>query len=56
MIGGVTCHMLPHLHGVPHLHVNGLLDDTVQDDPREAEEVGCLRQLCLFYSCFTIYF
>ena len=22
MIGGVTCHMLPHLSGVPHLHVN----------------------------------
>ena len=22
MIGGVTCHMLPHLPGVPHLHVN----------------------------------
>ena len=22
MIGGVTCHMLPHLSEVPHLHVN----------------------------------
>ena len=22
MIGGVTRHMLPHLSGVPHLHVN----------------------------------
>ena len=22
MIGGVTCHMLPHLSDVPHLHVN----------------------------------
>ena len=22
MIGGVTHHMLPHLSGVPHLHVN----------------------------------
>ena len=22
MIGGVTHHMLPHLPGVPHLHVN----------------------------------
>ena len=22
MIGGVTRHMSPHLHGVPHLHVN----------------------------------
>ena len=22
MIDGVTCHMLPHLPGVPHLHVN----------------------------------
>ena len=22
MIGGVTCRMLPHLSGVPHLHVN----------------------------------
>ena len=22
MIGGVTWHMLPHLPGVPHLHVN----------------------------------
>ena len=22
MIGGVTCQMLPHLSGVPHLHVN----------------------------------
>ena len=22
MIGGVTRHMLPHLPGVPHLHVN----------------------------------
>ena len=25
MIGGVTRHMLPHLPGVPHLHVNRLL-------------------------------
>ena len=25
MIGGVTRHMLPHLSGVPHLHVNGPL-------------------------------
>ena len=32
------------------------LDQTVQDDPMEAEEVGCLRQLCLFYSYFTICF
>jgi len=23
MIGGVTLYMLPHLSGVPHLHVNG---------------------------------
>ena len=22
MTGGVTCHMLPHLPGVPHLRVN----------------------------------
>ena len=22
MTGGVTCHMLPHLPGVTHLHVN----------------------------------
>ena len=22
MLGGVTRHMLPHLSGVPHLHVN----------------------------------
>ena len=22
MLGEVTCHMLPHLPGVPHLHVN----------------------------------
>ena len=26
MIGGVTCHMLPNLSGVPHLHVNKPLD------------------------------
>ena len=26
MLGGVTCHMLPHLPGVPHLHVNRPLD------------------------------
>ena len=25
MIGGVTSHMLPHLSGVPHLHVNRLV-------------------------------
>ena len=25
MIGGMTRHMLPHLSGVPHLHVNGPL-------------------------------
>ena len=25
MISGVTRHMLPHLPGVPHLHVNGPL-------------------------------
>ena len=24
MIGGVTRHMLPHLSGIPHLHVTGL--------------------------------
>ena len=28
MIGGVTHHMLPHLPGVPHLHVNCPLNDT----------------------------
>ena len=30
MLGGVTCHMLPHLPGVPHLHVNRplVLDST----------------------------
>jgi len=27
MIGGVTRHMLPYLPGVPHLHVNGPLND-----------------------------
>ena len=27
MIGGVTHHMLPHLPGVPHLHVNCPLND-----------------------------
>lgn len=42
------------LHELARMGVK--LDDTVQDDPREAEEVGCLRQLCLFYSCFTVYF
>ena len=26
MIGGVTRHILPHLPGVPHLHVNRPLD------------------------------
>ena len=26
MIGGVTRHILPHLLGVPHLHVNRPLD------------------------------
>ena len=26
MIGGVTRHILPHLSGVPHLHVNRPLD------------------------------
>ena len=26
MIGGVTHHMLPHLPGVPHLHVNRPLE------------------------------
>ena len=26
MIGWVTHHMLPHLSGVPHLHVNRALD------------------------------
>ena len=26
MLGGVTRHMLPHLPGVPHLHVNRPLD------------------------------
>ena len=26
MIGGVTRHMLPHLCGIPHLHVNRPLE------------------------------
>ena len=26
MIGGVTRHMLPHLPGVPHIHVNRPLE------------------------------
>ena len=30
MLGGVTCHMLPHLSGVPHLHVNRLLKSKSQ--------------------------
>ena len=28
MLGGVTWHMLPHLPGVPHLHVNRPLNVT----------------------------
>ena len=28
MVGGVTRHMLPHLSGIPHLHVNRPLDWT----------------------------
>ena len=32
MIGGVTCHMLLHLSGVPHLHVNRPLDP-IQKNP-----------------------
>ena len=29
MIGGVTRRMLPHLSGVPHLHVNRLLNTSL---------------------------
>ena len=33
MIGGVTHHMLPHLPGVPHLHVN--CDSPLNDPPKK---------------------
>ena len=35
MIGGLTRHMLPHLSGVPHLHVNRplVIIDVVSDYP-----------------------
>ena len=32
MIGGVTCHTFPHPSGVPHLHVNRLLNDKIKTD------------------------
>ena len=31
MLGGVTRHMLPHLPGVPHLHVQRLLENTATE-------------------------
>ena len=49
MIGGVTRHMLPHLSGVPHLHVNrplllsSLLSFRV--DRSEDREYACVRRL-----------
>ena len=30
MIGGVTRHILPHLPGVPHLHVNRPLNTKIE--------------------------
>ena len=44
MIGGVTRHMLPHLPGVPHLHVNRLLHVT-----------RCLKEMSYVFS-FTFFF
>ena len=34
MIGGVTRHILPHLSGVPHLHVIRLLSQTLFHNAR----------------------
>ena len=40
MIGGVTRHMLPHLSGVPHLHVNR---------PTVCSSSGSKKRLCTVY-------
>ena len=31
MLGGVTRHVLPHLPGVPHVHVNRPLENTTTE-------------------------
>ena len=35
MIGGMTRHILPHLSGVPHLHVISLLSQTLFHNARQ---------------------
>ena len=46
MIGGVTRYMLPHLPGVPHLHVNGPLKFR-RERARTSGEAGPARKVCL---------
>jgi len=45
MVGGVTRRMLPHLSGVPHLHVNRpLLSSLVQVSPYSFRYVNTLSE------------
>ena len=46
MIGGVTRYMLPHLPGVPHLHVNGPLKFR-RERARTSGEAGPARKVSL---------
>ena len=53
MIGGVTRRMLPHLSGVPHLHVNrplvvqsGIV--VVQNNGKERQKRVLHVQICFF--------
>ena len=54
MLGGVTRHMLPHLPGVPRLHVNRplvwLLVQDLYDPILVLEQHNVLRELhCMFH-------
>ena len=56
MIGGVTRGMLPHLSGVPHLHVNRPKDYCTADDNVDymAESVFAMRLVNLrSVTCYT---
>ena len=43
MIGGVTRHLLPHLSGVPHLHVNRPLITDHTNDVKMLKTLACIR-------------
>ena len=53
MLGGVTRHVLPHLPGIPHLHVNRPLVGAIQRQ-RNVQKKCAARAKFVFFLLFRL--